>query len=204
MYSEFYGLREIPFGLTPNLKYLFKTETYLEAVSTLRYAMEHNKGLVVLTGEVGTGKTTTLRSAIHQFEGELLSVYLFNPFITVSEFFQQLTQGLGLGLMQSSSKAEKLTAIGRVLVARHSRGMRTVLVIDEAHGLSPAVLEEVRLLSNFETSSEKLLQIILSAQPELRETLNYAGLRQLKQRISLRCSIHKAHSTGLAGSAASD
>ncbi|HEY7543645.1 MAG TPA: AAA family ATPase [Blastocatellia bacterium] len=189
MYTEFYGLKEVPFGLTPNPKYIYKTESYHEVVSSLKYCISQSKGLVVVAGEVGTGKTTTLRSVLQQFGPDILPVYLFNPFITVSEFFELFTAGLNLGLSPSASKAAILTALCACFAQRHSKGLRTVLIIDEAHGLSSAVLEEVRLLANFETNSEKLLQIILCGQPELRETLNRPGLRQLKQRISLRCVI---------------
>ncbi|HVG18204.1 MAG TPA: AAA family ATPase [Blastocatellia bacterium] len=189
MYREFYGLKEIPFGLTPDPRYIFKTESYLEVTANLKYCIQQGKGLVVVMGEVGTGKTTTLRSMIQQFGHDILSVYIFNPFLTVSEFFELFTEGLKLGLSGTVSKASVITAIGRTLMQRHSKGLRTVLVIDEAHGLSNPLLEEIRLLANFETNSEKLLQIILCGQPELRATLNQPGLRQLKQRVSLRCVI---------------
>ncbi|HEY7914690.1 MAG TPA: AAA family ATPase [Blastocatellia bacterium] len=189
MYIDFYGLNEIPFGLTPNPKYIFKTESHLEVVSNLKYCITQSKGLVVVTGEVGTGKTTTLRSILQEFGPDILPVYIFNPFIRVSEFFELFTQGLNLGLAPGASKAETLNALAVCLTRRHSRGLRTVLIIDEAHGLAPKVLEEIRLLANYETSTEKLLQIILCGQPELRGTLNQPELRQLKQRVSLRCSI---------------
>ncbi len=189
MYLKYYGLKEVPFGLTPDPKFIFKTESYLEAISTIKYGIEQGKGIVVVTGEVGTGKTTTLRSAIQQFSSSVLPAYIFNPFLTVPEFFEQICGGFRLELGKSASKPERLNAIGRLLVSRHARGQRTALIIDEAHGLPPEVLEEVRLLSNFETSSEKLLQMILCGQPELRETLNRTQLRQFKQRISLRCSL---------------
>src|ERR1051325_1942154 len=193
MYTEFYELREIPFGLTPNPKFIYKTESHLEVVSNLQYCISQSKGLVVVVGEVGTGKTTTLRSVLQQFGPDILSVYLFNPFITVMEFFELFTGGLQLGLSPTASKATILTALCTCLAQRHAKGLRTVLIIDEAHGLSPSVLEEVRLLANFETNSEKLLQIILCGQPELREVLNQPGLRQLKQRVSLRCGLKPLH-----------
>ncbi len=189
MYTELYGLREIPLGLTPNPKFIYKTESYLEVVSNLKYCISQSKGLALVTGEVGTGKTTTLRSVLQQFGPDILSVYIFNPFISVEEFFQLLTAGLKLGLGPTASKADVLCALSHCLTERHKKGLRSVLIIDESHGLFPSVMEEVRLLANFETNSEKLLQIILCGQPELRETLNQPGLRQLKQRISLRCSI---------------
>lgn len=189
MYLEYYGLKEMPFGLTPDPRYIFKTESHLEMLATVSYAIEHNKGLVVVTGEVGTGKTTTLRAALQQFSDEVLSVYIFNPFLTASEFFEQLAHEFELDLPKKASKPEMLSALGQLLATRHSQGLRTVLIVDEAHGLPTALLEEIRLLLNFETSSEKLLQVILSGQPELHEVLNRPALRQLKQRISLRCQI---------------
>lgn len=189
MYRDFYQLQTIPFGLTPDPKYIFKTESHLEVTANLKYCIEHSKGIVVVLGEVGTGKTTTLRSMIQQFGHDILSVYIFNPYLTVSEFFELFADGLKLGLPRTASKAELLSTIGRTLAVRHSKGLRTVLVVDEAHGLSTALLEEIRLLANFETNSEKLLQVILCGQPELRATLNQPQLRQLKQRVSLRCEI---------------
>jgi general secretion pathway protein A len=189
MYLEYYGLKEMPFGLTPDPRYIFKTESHLEMLATVRYAIEHNKGLVVVTGEVGTGKTTTLRAALQQFTDEVLCVYIFNPFLTSSEFFEQLAHEFELDLPKNASKPEMLAALGQLLATRHSRGLRSVLIVDEAHGLPTELLEEIRLLLNFETSSEKLLQVILSGQPELHEVLNRPALRQLKQRISLRCQI---------------
>jgi len=189
MYRDFYGLKEIPFGLTPNPKYIFKTESYLEVIANLKYCISHYKGLVVVTGEVGTGKTTTLRSMMQQLGHEVLAVYILNPFLTVAEFYEHLTASLRLGLSPKASKPEILNTLALYLSQRHMRGLRTVLIADEAHGLSPTVLEEIRLLANLETNTEKLLQIVLCGQPELRETLNQPNLRQLKQRISLRCSI---------------
>lgn len=189
MYLEFYGLDEMPFGLTPNPQYIFKTESHLEMLATVKYGIEQNKGLIVVTGEVGCGKTTILRAALQSFGEDVLAVYIFNPFLTASEFFEQLTAEMQLGLPKTVSKPELLTAMGRFLAWRHTHGLRTILIVDEAHGLPDTLLEEVRLLMNFETSSEKLLQVILCGQPELHETLNRPALRQLKQRISLRCSI---------------
>src|SRR5712692_1829652 len=189
MYLEFYGLKEMPFGLTPDPRYIFKTESHLEVLATVRYAIEHNKGLVVITGEVGTGKTTTLRAALQQFTDEVLCVYIFNPFLTATEFFEQLAGEFDLGLSKAVSKPELLAAFGHFLAERHSQERRTVLIIDEAHGLPTALLEEIRLLMNFETNTEKLLQVILSGQPELHDVLNRPALRQLKQRISLCCQI---------------
>ena len=189
MYYEFYGLKEAPFGLTPDPRYVFRTEGYLEVMANLRYGIEHCKGIIAVIGEVGTGKTTTLRSAIQQFGRDIASVYVFNPYLTCSEFFDLFASGLSLGLPRAATKSEIIDAVGRLLASRHSKGFRTVLIVDEAQGLSSSLLEEIRLLANFETNSEKLLQIILCGQPELRQTLNLPSCRQLKQRISLRCTV---------------
>jgi general secretion pathway protein A len=126
---------------------------------------------------------------MQQMGREILTVYMVNPFLTVPEFFELLIQGLRLGLPATASKTQVLNTLAGFLAHRHSRGLRTVLIADEAHGLSPVLLEEIRLLANLETNTEKLLQIILCGQPELRETLNQPNLRQLKQRISLRSTI---------------
>ena len=189
MYLDFYGLDEIPFSLTPNPKYIFRTESYLEVTSNLEYCINYHKGLVVVTGEVGTGKTTTLRSMMQHLGHDILSVCLLNPYLTASEFYEMLSNGLRLGLPVGASKPEILMRLTRLLADRHIKALRTALIVDEAHGLSTGVLEEIRLLANLETNSDKLLQIILCGQPELRDTLNQPGLRQLKQRISLRCAI---------------
>jgi general secretion pathway protein A len=190
MYHEFYGLKEAPFSLTPDPRYVFKTESYLEVMANLRYGIEHSKGIIAVTGEVGTGKTTILRSAIQQFGRDVACVYVFNPYLTAAEFFQLFAAGLCLGLSKAASKPDILSALASLLATRHAKGFRTVLIVDEAQGLPVGVLEEIRLLANYETNSEKLLQIILCGQPELRQTLNLPECRQLKQRISLRCSVN--------------
>ncbi|HJQ22772.1 MAG TPA: AAA family ATPase [Blastocatellia bacterium] len=189
MYLEYYGLKECPFSLTPDPRYIFKTESHLEVLATVKYGVEQNKGLIVVSGEVGCGKTTILRAALSTFGDEVLAVYIFNPFLTAGEFFEQLAAEMDLRLPRTVSKPEMLAVMARMLAERHAAGLRTVLIVDEAHGLPTALLEEIRLLMNFETNSEKLLQVVLCGQPELAETLNRPQLRQLKQRVSLRCSI---------------
>lgn len=189
MYASYFGLKEPPFGLTPDPKYFFRTDSFLEAISSLKYGIEQNKGIVLLTGEVGTGKTTTLRAAIKGFGQDILPAYVFNPYLTVGEFFEQFAYAIGFGCQEASSKAGMLNSIGRFLVARHQKGLKTALIVDEAHGLSMPLLEEIRLLLNFETDQDKLLQIVLCGQPELELLLNKPQLRQLKQRVSLRCVL---------------
>ncbi len=187
MYLQFYGLRDIPFSLTPDPRFLYFTASHREVMANLHYGIQHGKGLIVATGEVGTGKTTLLRAMLARLDRSVLTSYIFNPGLTVPGLYQHLAADFNLG--QHTSNSDLLMKLGRLLMTRHSRGLRTVLIIDEAQGLSRELLEEVRLLLNFETYTEKQLQIVLAGQPELRQLLNSAELRQLKQRVSLRCEI---------------
>ena len=187
MYAEFYGLSELPFALTPDPRFIYFTPSHTEVMSNLHYGIESGKGLIVVTGEVGTGKTTILRWMMQRLDRTILVAYIFNPRLSVPEFYGQLATLLDL--QKSEDKAELLMQLGQALELRHARGLRTVLIIDEAQGLSPHVLEEIRLLSNFESDNAKQLQIVLTGQPELREVLNNPELRQLKQRIALRSAI---------------
>jgi general secretion pathway protein A len=187
VYREFYGLKELPFALTPDPRFIYFTPSHTEVMANLHYGIESGKGLIVVTGEVGTGKTTILRWMMQRLDRTVLVAYVFNPRLTVPEFYQHITSLFDV--KEWETKSELLISLGRTLESRHSRGLRTVLIIDEAQGLSPYVLEEIRLLSNFETDTAKQLQIILTGQPELRDVLNNPDLRQLKQRVALRCEI---------------
>src|SRR5499427_1763893 len=187
MYTEFYGLKELPFALTPDPRFIYFTPSHTEVMANLHYGIESGKGLVVVTGEVGTGKTTILRWMMQRLDRTVLVAYIFNPRLSVAEFYQHVATLLDV--QKWETKSELLLELGRALESRHSRGLRTVLIIDEAQGLSPHVLEEIRLLSNFESDTAKQLQIVLTGQPELRQVLNDPDLRQLKQRIALRCVI---------------
>jgi type II secretory pathway predicted ATPase ExeA len=187
MYKEFYGLRDIPFSLTPDPRFLYFTASHREVMANLHYGLQHGKGLIVATGEVGTGKTTMLRAMLARLDRSVLTCYIFNPGLTVSEFYHYIATSFGVA--QYASKSDLLMKLGRLLMTRHARGLRSVLIVDEAQGLGQELLEEIRLLLNFETYTEKQLQIILAGQPELRQVLNDPALRQLKQRISLRCEI---------------
>src|SRR5919202_6148676 len=187
MYKEFYGLRELPFALTPDPRFIYFTPSHTEAMANLHYGIESGKGLIVVTGEVGTGKTTILRWMMQRLDRAVLVGYVINPRLSVTEFYQHIARLLGVENWQN--KSELLFALGSTLEERHARGLRTVLIIDEAHGLSTSVLEEIRLLSNFESDEAKHLQIVLTGQPELRAVLNDPELRQLKQRVALRCEI---------------
>jgi general secretion pathway protein A len=187
VYADFYRLKELPFALTPNPRFIYFTPSHTEVIANLHYGIESGKGLVVVTGEVGTGKTTILRWMMQRLDRTVLVAYIFNPRLSVGEFYQHVATLLDV--QKWETKSDLLLELGRALESRHSRGLRTVLIIDEAQGLSPHVLEEIRLLSNFESDTAKQLQIVLTGQPELREVLNNKDLRQLKQRVALRCVI---------------
>lgn len=187
MYKEYFGLKEYPFSLTPDPRFIVFTPSYNELLASLYYGIEMAKGLIVLMGEVGTGKTTAIRWIIRRFDVSVLAGYIFNPHLSIEEFYHHLTEMLGI--KDWTNKTELLAQVGKLLEERHRRGLRTVLIVDEAHELSDQVLEEIRLLLNFESDNAKHLQIILTGQPELREKLKQANLRQLKQRIALRCKM---------------
>jgi len=186
VYAEFYGLKDLPFALTPDPRFIYFTPSHLEVMANLHYAIQAGKGLIMVTGEVGTGKTTILRWMMQRLDRTVLVAYIFNPRLSVTEFYQHVATLLDLQTWET--KSGLLLALGKTLESRHSRGLRTVLVIDEAQGLSPSVLEEIRLLSNFESNTAKHLQIVLSGQPEMRDLLNNPDL-QLKQRIAQRCVV---------------
>jgi general secretion pathway protein A len=190
MYQSFYGLRELPFELTPNPRYLFLTPRHREALSNLEYGLSCAKAITVLIGEAGTGKTTLLQAAIESDRCRGVdTVHLNNPALTREEFVELLARRFGLSARAAESKAVLLSELEEVLRTRRARGEIIALVIDEAQTLSGALLEEIRLLANIETPTEKLLPLVLAGQPELRERLNEPGLRQLKQRVTLRCEI---------------
>ncbi len=172
MYVEFYGLKELPFALTPDPRFIYFTPSHTEVMANLHYGIESGKGLVVVTGEVGTGKTTILRWMMQRLDRTVLVAYIFNPRLSVTDFYHHAASLLDV---QWETKPELLASLGQALEWRHSRGLRTVLIIDEAQGLSPNVLEEIRLLSNFETDTAKQLQIVLTGQPEFRDVLNNPG-----------------------------
>src|SRR6476661_8346483 len=194
MYKEFFGLDDTPFTLTPDPRFIVFTPSYNEVLASLYYGLENAKGLIVLTGEVGTGKTTALRWILRRLDASVLAAYVFNPRLSVEEFYHHVTQMLGI--KDWSNKSELLSIMGKVLEERHRRGLRTVLIIDEAHELSDYVLEEIRLLMNFESDNAKHLQIVLTGQQELKDKLNQANLRQLKQRVALRCNMHAFPNVG--------
>lgn len=190
MYENFFGLVHSPFSLTPDPSRFVPTATHNEALSALYYGIRWHKGIVVVTGEVGTGKTMLLSCLIHQLKNsaDLKYAYLVNSRLSAFEFLQYTLNEFDLPI-SGKNKTEMLLDLSRFLKERGSRGLTTSLIVDEAHQLSEDLLEEIRLLSNFETISDKLLQILLVGQPELDEKLDSFGLRQLKQRIAVRAHI---------------
>jgi len=187
MYESFYGLKENPFNVTPNPEYIFLGENHREALAHLLYGVREKKGFIVITGEVGTGKTTLIHYLLDKLNGNhhTKTAFLFNPKLTVNDFIQYILRDLGVRI-QGQTKGEYLHNLHRYLLNAYRKDERVVLIVDEAHGLNPALLEEIRLLSNLETSKSKLLQIVLVGQPELDRTLAQAEFRQLRQRINLR------------------
>ena len=190
MYETFYGLRERPFDLTPNPRFLVLTPKHREALSNLYFGIASGKGVTVLIGEAGTGKTTLLRTVLEaQPRSDALCVHINNPTLTRTEFVELLARGFGLSEAAQTSKATLLVELQRVLEERRATGRVSVVVIDEAQSLPHELLEEVRLLANLETTEQKLLSVVLAGQPELADRLNEPKLRQLKQRVALRCEL---------------
>jgi len=190
MYQRFFGLRERPFELTSNPKYLFFSAQHREALANLEYGLSSAKAITVVVGEAGTGKTTLLRAALESERcRRVKAIVLDNPTLTREEFVEILAARFELGPAAAASKAALLDALEAELRARRAREEITALIVDEAQSLSDELLEEVRLLANIETPTEKLLPLVLAGQPELAARLNESGLRQLKQRVALRCEV---------------
>lgn len=190
MYTEFFKLTRNPFDLTPDPAFFVPTRRHNEALAALYYGVRRHKGFIVMTGEVGTGKTLVLRCLLGLLKEskDVAYAYLFNARLSPSEFLQYVLSDFGMPV-SGKNKSELLFELGQFVVSRGARRMTTVLIVDEAHHLSADILEEVRLLSNLETDDEKLLQIVLVGQPELNEKLDSVGLRQLKQRIAVRAHL---------------
>jgi general secretion pathway protein A len=189
MYYSFFGLSRSPFSMTPDPKALFLTDSHREALAGLSYAIVQRKGFVVLEGQAGTGKTTLLRRLLQMLpQTEALTSMVVNPVLTAAEFLELLLMNFNVGDLPDS-KAQRLKRLEQLLQCAKRDGKVPVLIIDEAHKLNNEVLEEIRLLTNFETDECKLLQIVLTGQPELRDLLNRPDLWQLKQRVAVRLRI---------------
>jgi len=190
MYEKFYGFSERPFDLTANPKFLFLSNRQREALSILQYGLFAAKPITVLIGEAGTGKTTLIRAALESDRcRNVRCIYLNNPALERDEFIKLLAMKFDLSAQAGESKAVLLEELEELLRERRSHGEITALVVDEAQSLSVELLEEIRLLANIETPNEKLLPLILAGQPELADRLEVADLRQLRQRVTLRCEL---------------
>jgi type II secretory pathway predicted ATPase ExeA len=189
MYKQYFGLSRNPFEISPDPYFYHPTPRHNEALANLHYGVGRRKGFIVITGEVGTGKTLLVRCLLSELRKNNIAFgYVFNPLLPVVEFFQYIMADLGLPY-SGRNKTEMLLDLNRFLIQRHARGLITALVVDEAQALRSELLEEIRLLTNLETSQQKLLQIVLLGQPELEIVLDSPELRQLKQRVSLRCQL---------------
>jgi general secretion pathway protein A len=188
MYLSFFGLNEKPFAITPDPRYLYLSERHAEALAHLLYGINESGGFIQLTGEVGTGKTTVVRTLLSRVPHHADVAVILNPRVTPVEFLLTICEELGLGIADADRDSVKqmVDALNRRLLAAHAEGRRIIVIVDEAQNLSTEVLEQVRLLTNLETPTQKLLQIILIGQPELRELLDRTELRQLAQRITGR------------------
>jgi general secretion pathway protein A len=187
MYKTFFGLKDNPFNVNPDPRYLFLTKEIEEALSGLMYGVQSRKGFITLTGEVGTGKTTLINRLVEWLhQRQVRTAFLFNSRMNTNQLFDFILAEFGISC-ESQTKSQQLMKFNQWLLDRYRAGETTVLIVDEAQNLTYPVLEEIRLLTNLETSTEKLLQIVLSGQQELEEKLKLPQLRQLRQRIMLRC-----------------
>ncbi|MEO5802089.1 MAG: AAA family ATPase [Verrucomicrobiota bacterium] len=185
MYLEYYGLSEPPFNITPNPRFLFYSAKHREAFNHLLYGIRERKGFVQLTGEVGAGKTTLCRALLDQLGKTFSTALILNPVLDADQLIKAIAMEFGLNV-KGLDRLETVAEINAFLLEQMAQGRESVLIIDEAQDLTNDLLEQVRLLSNLETDERKLLQIVLMGQPELRDRLNHHGLRQLRQRITVR------------------
>lgn len=186
MYCDYYGFKEKPFTVTPNPRFVFLSKNHKEAFAHLLYGIDNHAGFIVLTGEVGTGKTTVLRSLLVQFDNATMrSALILNPCLSAPELLRSVNREFGIA-WEKLDLQEMLDTLNRFLLAENLAGRTVALVIDEAQHLEPQVLEQIRLISNLETETDKLIQIVLAGQPELAQLLRKPELRQFGQRITVR------------------
>ncbi len=185
MYLQYYGLKEPPFELTPNPRFLYFSAKHREAYNHMVYGVRERKGFVQLTGEVGAGKTTLCRAMLKELGGQFATALVLNPVLDPVELIRAVAMEFGCNT-KGMGRLDVLTILNQLLIDLLTQGKEAVLVIDEAQDLTNELLEQIRLLSNLETDNRKLLQIVLMGQPELRDRLNDPGLRQLRQRITVR------------------
>ena len=190
MYKKFFGLRDNPFNVNPDPRYWFLTERAQEALACLTYGIQRRRGFILLSGEVGTGKTTLLNKLLAWLrQYRVATSYIFNPGLDPDQFLDYMMADFGLSC-ELGQKGRMLQRLNKWLLDRYRMKGTAVLIVDEAQNLAPEVLEEIRMLTNLETSTEKLLQIVLAGQSELEDKLNRPELRQLRQRITLRCKTY--------------
>jgi general secretion pathway protein A len=197
MYEDYYGFTEKPFSLTPDPKYLFKSSTHANAFELLQYAIRRREGFVVITGDIGTGKTTVCRAILEQLDRKTFTALVLNPFLSEEDLLRLILQDFGVvsreeikrGRLASVSKQELIETLNEFLLSLQPLRAQAVLIIDEAQNLPPQTLEQIRILSNLETDKEKLLQIVLVGQNNLRDVLRRDDMRQLDQRVSIRYEL---------------
>ncbi len=189
MYRRFYGFRERPFEITPDPKFVYLSEIHQEALAHLQYAVREGKGFSVITGEAGTGKTTLVHLLLGKLDGHVRTSYIFNPILDRADFLNYVCDDLGIKSEGMRSRGQSLAALHSFLLECYTRDEKVFLIIDEAQCLEPELLQEVRLLTNLETSKNKLLHVILLGQPELDQILAEPRFRPLKQRITVRYNL---------------
>jgi len=197
MYEEFYGFSEKPFSLTPDPKFLYKSASHATAIERLQYAFHRREGFVVMTGDIGTGKTTLCRAILNQLDRRTFTALVLNPFVSEEDLLRLILQDFGVvsredvrrGRLAGVPKQELIASLNDFLLSLQPLGATALLIVDEAQNLPVQVLEQLRLLSNLETDKAKLLRIVLLGQPNLRDTLRTPAMRQLDQRVSTRCHI---------------
>lgn len=189
MYEKYFGFKEKPFNITPDPRFVYFSETHKEALAHLRYAIREGKLFSVITGEVGTGKTTLVHTLLNKMDGNVRTAYIFNPVMEPEDFLNYICEDLGLTSNGLRSRGKNLALLHNFLLDCYANNEKVFLIIDEAQSLDTKLLEEVRLLTNLETSKHKLLHVILLGQPELNKTLADTRFRALKQRITIRYNI---------------
>ena len=190
MYQQFFGFDKMPFNNTPDTRFFFHSEQHQEALSSLLYAVNERKGFVLLTGEIGAGKTTVCRAFLNRLDPDTKVAVVTNTRLTERQLLQSVCEEFGLWIPGNVGKVTLFNELNTFLLDQYRQGSNTVLIVDEAQNLRPEVLEEVRLISNLETERDKLIQIVLMGQPELREIVDLPELKQLKQRIVLRFHLY--------------
>ncbi|MCM8790009.1 MAG: AAA family ATPase [Candidatus Omnitrophica bacterium] len=188
MYCQFYGLKEKPFNVTSDPAFFFLSKKHNEALSHLIYGVSQRKGIIVITGEIGTGKTTLCRFFLNQLDKSIKTALILNPYFSETQLLEAIARDFGINI-KSKTKLALAWELNKFLLRESELGHNVLLIIDEAQNLKPRILEQVRLLSNLETEKEKLLQIVLIGQPELNETLDLTELRQIRQRVMVRYHI---------------